>query len=100
MDAGLAEILINNLLKNAVKHNIQNGFINLKLTEKELIIDNSGADFKGDTDTLLQRFGKGENGNIGIGLAIVKEICELYNFSLDYSVSEKTHKISVIFNVN
>lgn len=100
MDTGLAEILVNNLLKNAVKHNIQKGFINLKLTEKELIIDNSGADFKGDTGTLLQRFGKGENGNIGIGLAIVKEICELYNFSLDYSVSEKTHKISVIFNVN
>ena len=100
MDAGLAEILINNLLKNAVKHNIQNGFINVKLNESELIIHNSGADFKGDTDTLLQRFGKGENGNIGIGLAIVKEICELYKFGLNYKVSEKTHQISVVFKVN
>lgn len=100
MDAGLAEILINNLIKNAVKHNIQNGFINVKLNESELIIHNSGADFKGDTDTLLQRFGKGENGNIGIGLAIVKEICELYKFGLNYTVSEKTHQISVIFKVN
>lgn len=100
MDAGLAEILINNLLKNAVKHNIQNGFINVKLNESELIILNSGADFKGDTDTLLQRFGKGENGNIGIGLAIVKEICELYKFGLNYTVAEKTHQISVVFKVN
>jgi signal transduction histidine kinase len=98
MDAGLAEILVNNLIKNAVKHNVQNGFISAKLTNKELTIENSGADFIGNTDTLLQRFGKGENGNIGIGLAIVKEICELYDFKLDYTVSQGKHKISIRFN--
>jgi signal transduction histidine kinase len=98
MDAGLAEILVNNLIKNAVKHNVQNGFISAKLTNKELTIENSGADFKGNTDTLLQRFGKGENGYIGIGLAIVKEICELYDFKLDYTVSQGKHKISIRFN--
>lgn len=98
LDAGLAEILVNNLIKNAVKHNVQNGFISLKLTANELMIENSGANFKGNTDTLLQRFGKGENGNIGIGLAIVKEICELYDFKLNYTVSQGKHKISIRFN--
>ena len=100
MDAGLAEILINNLVKNAVKHNVQNGFINVKLTAKMLVMENSGADFKGNTNTLLKRFGKGENGNIGIGLAIVNEICGLYNFGLNYTVSEKKHQISIVFKVN
>lgn len=97
MDAGLAEILVNNLIKNAIKHNVQNGFISAKLTNKELTIENSGADFKGNTDTLLQRFGKGENGNIGIGLAIVKEICELYDFKLQYTVTQGKHIISILF---
>ncbi|GJM31835.1 MAG: two-component sensor histidine kinase [Saprospiraceae bacterium] len=98
MDAGLAEILVNNLLKNAVKHNLQKGYIWVKLTASSLIIENSGLPFQGDPNSLLERFAKGENGNIGIGLAIVKQICELYNFSISYEVSEQdSHKITILF---
>lgn len=99
MDTGLAEILMNNLVKNAVKHNVLNGFISVKLDTEKLLIKNSGSAYTGDTEKLLQRFGKGENGNIGIGLAIVKEICELYSFELNYTVSEKTHQISIFFRI-
>lgn len=95
MDTGLAEIFINNLIKNAVKHNIQQGYITVKLTAEMLEIENSGPEFKENPDSLLQRFSKGENGNIGIGLAIVKQICELYHFTLTYAISEKNHKIIV-----
>lgn len=95
MDTGLAEILINNLIKNAVKHNLQQGYITIKLTAGMLEIENSGAEFNGNPDSLLQRFSKGKNGNIGIGLAIVKQICELYRFTLSYKISEKNHKISI-----
>ena len=98
MDAGLAGILINNLIKNAVKHNLQQGYITIKLTAEKLEIENSGPEFKGNPDSLLQRFSKGENGNIGIGLAIVKQICELYHFTLSYKISEKNHKITVLLN--
>ncbi|KAF0236376.1 MAG: twp-component sensor histidine [Prolixibacteraceae bacterium] len=97
MDAGLAGILINNLIKNSVKHNLQQGYITIKLTAEMLEIENSGPEFKGNPDSLLQRFSKGENGNIGIGLAIVKQICELYNFKLSYKISETNHKINVFF---
>ncbi len=98
MDAGLAEILINNLIKNAVKHNIQQGYISVKLSNEMLIVENSGLPYLGNPESLLQRFAKGETGNIGIGLAIVKEICELYNFSLSYKIEGSHHKISVFFN--
>lgn len=98
MDAGLAEILVNNMIKNAVKHNIENGFIRLTLTQESLVVENSGLPFSGDTEKLLQRFAKGKNGNIGIGLAIIKQICELYNFHISYTVSEKTtHQIYISF---
>ncbi|QGY42766.1 hypothetical protein GM418_03590 [Maribellus comscasis] len=98
MDAGLAEILVNNLIKNAVKHNIQNGFISVKLTSKNLTVENSGPLFSGNPEVLLQRFSKGKNGNTGIGLAIVKEICEVYKFKISYAISETNHhKIEIIF---
>jgi len=98
MDAGLADILINNLIKNAVKHNIDNGFINVLLTSGSLIISNSGQPFEGNAEILLQRFAKGKGGNYGIGLAIVKQICELNDFSLSYTISkENTHSIQISF---
>ncbi|MBW8324406.1 MAG: HAMP domain-containing histidine kinase [Prolixibacteraceae bacterium] len=98
MDTGLAEILVNNLIKNAVKHNIQNGDILITLSASALIIENSGLPFAGNAETLLERFAKGKNGNIGIGLAIVNQICELYSFRISYIVSEQArHQISISF---
>lgn len=98
MDTGLAETLINNLIKNAVKHNVNQGYINVRLNNNSLTIDNSGKSFDGDTVEMLQRFAKGEEGNIGIGLAIVKEICDVYRFKLSYSVDENRHRLKIRFN--
>ncbi|HPB06312.1 MAG TPA: HAMP domain-containing sensor histidine kinase, partial [Prolixibacteraceae bacterium] len=97
-DAGLAGILINNLLKNAVKHNISNGFIRIELNAQCFSVANSGDLFDGDPSAMFERFSKGEKGNTGIGLAIVKQICELYGFRIEYSIKDKNiHKISIFF---
>ncbi len=100
MDAGLAEVLVNNLIKNAVKHNVQNGFITIQLKAESLMIENSGQSFNGNPEVLFQRFSKGENGNSGIGLAIVKEICDLYHFKIEYKIHESVHKITIYFQEN
>lgn len=98
IDAGLADILVNNLIKNAVKHNVANGFINVELTEKHLVIANSGQPYSGDPAQLMARFAKGKDGNLGIGLAIVKQICDLHGYKIVYSISEKSiHQIQIIF---
>ncbi len=96
MDTGLAEILINNLIKNSVKHNVQSGYIKVTLDSSSLKIENSGPSFQGDPEVLLKRFVRGEDGNLGIGLAIVKQICELYNFNISYKVSEQSNHILII----
>lgn len=98
-DPGLAGILVNNLLKNAVKYNIQGGFIQIGLNKNELKISNSGQPFAGNPETMMKRFEKGKDGNIGIGLAIVKQICGLYNYGVSYTVSkEAVHTVKVVFN--
>ncbi|SHK07632.1 Signal transduction histidine kinase [Tangfeifania diversioriginum] len=98
MDKGLAEILINNLIKNAVKHNIENGYISINLSPQKLEIKNSGEPYAGNPEHLLQRFSKGKTGISGIGLAIVKEICDLYNFEIQYDIKNSTHKITIHFS--
>jgi len=99
MDVGLAEILINNLLKNAVKYNVENGYITINLDSSSLVIKNSGHPIKGNPNMLLERFARGENGNLGIGLAIARQICELYHFSISYTISDRfDHILSIFFN--
>lgn len=98
MDMGLAEILISNLIKNAVIHNIEKGVINIHLSEEVLIIRNSSNSFTDNPKKLLNRFEKGEDGTTGIGLAMVNQICENYGFRLDYTIAEDlTHTISISF---
>jgi len=96
IDEGLAQILLNNLIKNAVKHNIQGGHISIKLTSSSFTIENTGMPIQGEPERMLKRFAKGENGNRGIGLAIVDQICELYGFILSYKVSgTSNHKVAI-----
>lgn len=97
IDAGLAEIMVTNLLKNAVKHNNQNGYISIKLSKKNLIIENSGLAFQDNPETLFERFTTGKTGNLGLGLAIVKQICEVYNYKISYEIDGHVHKIQISF---
>lgn len=98
MDAGLAEILISNLIKNAIVHNIAKGTIEIHLSNESLTISNSSDTYTENPKKLLNRFEKGKNGTTGIGLSIVNQICQLYHFKLDYQVkSDRTHIITISF---
>lgn len=98
IDPGLAAILANNLIKNAVKHNVEGGSIAVKLTGQKLEITNSGLPFEGDPERMFGRFVRGEEGNLGIGLAIVDQVCRSSGFSLQYKVNETSkHRVIVTF---
>lgn len=97
IDAGLAEIMVNNLLKNAVKHNTQDGYIFIILSQKHLMIENSGIVFQDNPKALFERFATGKTGNLGLGLAVVKQICDVYNYKISYTVDGNVHKIQVFF---
>lgn len=97
IDAGLANILSDNLIKNAIKYNCDNGFINIILNHEKLTIENSSSEKYEDTTKLFERFYKGQSGNIGLGLAIVKQICDVYKFSINYTIEKNIHKIEIIF---
>lgn len=98
----LADILINNLINNAIKHNICNGYIIVTLTSDRMIIKNSGLpylDFP-DPALLFNRFKKNSKSSdsIGLGLAIVKKICDNYHFSISYEIEGDSHSIKIEFS--
>jgi signal transduction histidine kinase len=94
----LADILLNNLLINAIRHNKTAGRVEIRLGERSLRISNSGPAPNFDPKTIFDRFVKGSHsGGTGLGLAIVRQICDNYNFSVGYSYAGEMHTVEVVF---
>ncbi|WP_303315753.1 HAMP domain-containing sensor histidine kinase [Flavivirga abyssicola] len=98
-DLILANILFTNLIKNAVQHNQEGGYITILLNEEKFEIINSGEVSKIATEQLFRRFQRGNTAtdSLGLGLAINQKICELYGFRLDYYRHGGTHTFSLFF---
>lgn len=95
----LMEVLVNNLLRNAVIHNVPGGYVRVRLTAKQLSVENSGPVLEGDPARLFERFRKGreESRTTGLGLALVKQICYLYQFDVQYLHENGIHRVTVDF---
>lgn len=95
----LLEILLSNLFNNAIRHNIENGTISIQLKENEFIISNSGIKPTCSTAALFERFRKSSpsSDSTGLGLALVKQICEYHQFKIRYSFQKNQHTIKITF---
>ena len=93
---GLTEVLINNLIINAIRHTSINGSISIKLNNSVFEVSNSGTE-KLNSDLLFKRFSRfsKDNNGSGLGLAIVKEICKSQNWTIDYRFENYNHIFSV-----
>lgn len=93
-DPDLANILLSNLLKNAMKYNNENGIINI-ITEKEkLIFQNTGFGIPLDKSQIFNRFYKqgSDHGSTGLGLSIIKTIIKQYpRLNITYEFEEGMH---------
>lgn len=94
----LLDILLNNLLSNAVRHNIAGGDIYVMLGSHELTIQNTGRGDALDPDVIFQRFQKSaESEGSGLGLTLARQICENYGLKLIYSFKQGLHTFTVQF---
>ena len=98
MDKYLAETMLVNLIKNAIVHNENGGELSIILSNQSLIISNSGKVLTFPESDIFKRFIRSEHNkkSLGIGLSIVKRICELYNFDIQYSFN-KNHTFTLKF---
>lgn len=98
-DAALINIIVSNLLRNAIFHNIKSGKVEVKIDAKKLSVLNTGTDHSLSHEKIFTRFQKSEQhqSGSGLGLAIVKAIAELYDFSVSYDFKNGMHEFSVNF---
>ncbi len=99
MNEVLADVLISNLLSNAVRYNIDNGFIRCEIDDSYLEITNTGLSLKADPETLFQRFHKGDDNpqSVGLGLSIVKKIADNYSMKITYTHKANLHQLRLVY---
>ncbi|MNY39235.1 putative sensor-like histidine kinase YedV [compost metagenome] len=93
MNKDLAAVLISNLLKNAITHNVSGGLVKVFINGNSLVISNTGGPGALNQEKIFKRFQKDsrEQSSIGLGLAIVKAIVDLYGFNIRYFYTDEHH---------
>jgi len=102
LHASLADLLLSNLVSNAIRHNApvtNQNLIFVSLNREGLVIANTGREPQVPTTELFERFKKGNPGSdsIGIGLAIVRQICDLSHFDINYEFRSGLHIVAISF---
>jgi signal transduction histidine kinase len=97
MNEVLAEIMISNLLSNAVRFNIDGGFIKCHFDKMFFIMTNAGLPLIINPEDLFKRFHKSNNNpqSVGLGLSIVKEITKSYGMNISYDCRDSIHEIKL-----
>lgn len=96
MNDSLVSVLVTNLLKNSFVHNIDGGFIYIKITANTFEINNTGEKPL-DRERIFERFYQGQKkeGSTGLGLALVDSICKANHLKIDYTYVENRHIFTI-----
>lgn len=96
MNDSLVSVLVTNLLKNSFVHNIDGGFIYIKITANTFEISNIGEKPL-DRERIFERFYQGQKkeGSTGLGLALVDSICKANHLKIDYTYVENRHIFTI-----
>jgi signal transduction histidine kinase len=97
LDPFLMDIVIKNLLRNAVSYGSNGGPIQVRTTEKSLQISNHGEPLDISEEKLFERFVSKSNNNdsLGLGLALVKKICDSNNLNISYHYAHGQHFFTI-----
>jgi signal transduction histidine kinase len=93
VDPGEIEIILNNLISNAIKYNVENGTVDVSLScsqnKLEILVNDTGIGLsEDDTKKIFHEFVRIKNEKTnkiqgsGLGLSIVKKIAAFYDGSL------------------
>jgi signal transduction histidine kinase/DNA-binding response OmpR family regulator len=102
-DKDVIEKIVTNLLSNAIKYTSENEKVSfqskIENNQLQLVVSNSGSEVKKEElPKLFERFyqKKENHKGVGIGLALVKELVELYNGKIETTVENGLLSFTVL----
>ena len=88
--------IVENLLSNAFKHNVKNGWVRVELKETHLIVENSSRPIK-NPSKVFERYYRESQRGLGIGLSIVKKLSEEMGWKVSHSYRDGVFSVKVTF---
>ena len=97
LDPLLFDVMLKNLLKNALRYGLSVGPVLLTTKGNTLSISNYGNPLPFDSSKIFNRFvgSNGAKSALGLGLALVKRICDLNQLTITYSFCDAQHTFSI-----
>lgn len=74
--------ILDNILSNAAKYNTENGYIYVMINKKSISISDTGKGIK-ESKKVFDRFYKEHDRGLGIGLHIVKKLCDELDIKIE-----------------
>lgn len=96
----LFSIMMNNLLVNALRNIPEGGDVDISYSQERLTVSNTAiASSPLDSSRIFSRFNHSgdETSGTGIGLAMVKAICDYHGWTVQYEFSQMRHCFTVSF---
>ncbi len=96
-NSDLADLLITNLLKNAIVHNYEGGNITITIENTGFEIANTGREQALDSEKMFGRFYRSaeQSSSTGLGLAVVKAIAQFHQIGVTYRYGDGVHRLYV-----
>ncbi|NIR51971.1 HAMP domain-containing histidine kinase [candidate division KSB1 bacterium] len=93
IDPHLLDVMLRNLLRNAISYGTPDGPIHIKTDSEHLEVSNYGPALEFPPEQLFERFQHNQHrqSSLGLGLSLVKKICDLNNLKIDYRYDENQH---------
>lgn len=93
LDPFLLDLLLKNLLRNAIRYGTKDSPIRITTTPDLFSITNYGPPLQVPVEKLFERFYRADNRStsLGLGLSLVKKICELNQLTIAYAYHENQH---------
>ncbi len=97
LDPLLFDVMLKNLLKNALRYAINAGPVIVKTDGDSLSITNYGNPLPFSSSKIFNRFvgSNGAKSALGLGLALVKRICDLNHLTISYNFSNAQHTFTI-----
>lgn len=91
--------ILDNILTNACKYNKKNGEVLIKISKNKVIVEDSGIGIK-NVKKIYQRYYKENNRGLGIGMNIVKKLCDSLGIKIEVeSVIDQGTKVELTFDI-
>jgi signal transduction histidine kinase len=97
IDPFLLDIVLKNLLRNAISYGTAEGPIRIQTTPERLTLSNYGPPLNISAEKIFERFYRNQQQRTspGLGLSLVKKICELNGLKIEYQYFDGQHYFTI-----